>query len=58
MKSGRYPKKPNPRRKYADARFEVCKVCGLDWNVSKLAVIDRRGYLCPKCRRKGGRQKS
>ena len=39
----------DPRRKYEDARFETCKVCGREWNVSKHLVIDWRGYTCPQC---------
>ena len=31
---------------------EVCQECGLDWNVSKQAVIPWYGYKCPICRSK------
>ena len=34
------------------ARYEVCKECGLSWNVSKQAVIPWYGYKCPRCRSK------
>lgn len=49
MNGDRRPK-PNPRRKFADARFETCKVCGLEWNISIKAAIDWHGYTCPRCR--------
>lgn len=44
-------------RQYADeirdgCRYEVCQECGLDWNVSKQAVIPWYGYKCPICRSK------
>lgn len=35
-------------------RFEICRECGLDWNVSINAKIPYNGYLCPACR---GKQK-
>ncbi len=28
-----------------------CIKCGLEWNVSDMAVIPRDGYICPPCRR-------
>lgn len=34
------------------ARYETCRECGLEWNVSKQAVIPWSGYLCPVCRGK------
>ena len=33
-------------------RYEVCQECGLDWNVSKQAVVPWYGYKCPICRSK------
>lgn len=45
-----------PRLKFADARFETCKYCGIDWNISAKAVIDPNGYLCPRCRDKRRRE--
>ena len=36
----------------ATAAAEVCQECGLDWNVSKQAVIPWYGYKCPICRSK------
>lgn len=33
-------------------RFETCRECGLEWNVSKTAKIPFKGYLCPICRGK------
>ena len=33
-------------------RFETCRECGLEWNVSITAKIPFNGYLCPKCREK------
>lgn len=41
-----------PRRKYENARFEKCKVCGQSWNVSKDMKLDWRGYICPRCKYK------
>lgn len=35
-----------------NARYETCKECGLEWNVSKQAVIPWYGYRCPWCRAK------
>ena len=34
------------------ARYETCRECGLEWNVSKQAAIPWSGYLCPVCRGK------
>ena len=33
-------------------RYEVCKECGLSWNVSKQLEIPWYGYRCPYCRSK------
>lgn len=30
---------------------QMCVKCGLEWNVSDLAVIPCSGYICPPCRR-------
>ena len=30
-------------------RYEKCRECGKEWNVSKLAEIPLNGYLCPRC---------
>lgn len=49
MNGNRKPR-PGPSRRYADARFEICKGCGRDWNVSVKARIGRDGYRCPGCR--------
>lgn len=38
------------KRRNPDARYEICKGCGLEWNVAKTAVVDWKGYLCPNCR--------
>lgn len=38
-------------------RYEICRECGLDWNVSKNAVIPAKGYLCPRCSQKSGNAK-
>lgn len=38
------------QKRFEDARYETCKVCGSEWNVSKDARIDWRGYMCPRCR--------
>lgn len=29
---------------------QICVKCGLDWSVSKYAVIPYSGYKCPHCR--------
>lgn len=34
------------------ARYETCRECGLEWNVSRQAAIPWSGYLCPRCRGK------
>ncbi len=33
-------------------RYEICRKCGFDWNVSRQAKISQSGYLCPECRNK------
>lgn len=30
-------------------RYETCRECGLEWNVSKQKVLPLNGYLCPRC---------
>lgn len=52
MKGNRRPK-PRPMKRSPGARYETCKVCGLDWNISIKTVIGKRGYRCPRC---SGRQ--
>lgn len=32
-------------------RYETCRECGQEWNVSKTAIIPHNGYICPRCRR-------
>lgn len=54
MNGNRKPR-PSPGNRHADARFEICKGCGRDWNVSIKAKISQDGYLCPRCR--GSRRK-
>ncbi len=39
-------------RRMTGARYETCRECGLEWNVSKQAAIPWSGYLCPICRGK------
>ena len=48
MNGDRKPENPKDRKREG-ARYETCKDCGLEWNVSRQAVIDWRGYLCPRC---------
>jgi hypothetical protein len=43
---------PQPSRRREGARYETCRECGLEWNVSVKAEIPLGGYLCPKCRAK------
>ena len=33
-------------------RYEICRKCGFDWNVSKQTRIPQDGYLCPVCMNK------
>lgn len=40
---------PQPSRKREGARYEKCRECGLEWNVSKRKEITPSGYLCPRC---------
>lgn len=40
--------KPEGRRREG-ARFEVCRSCRLEWNVSIGMVLPKDGYICPKC---------
>lgn len=51
MNDTRKPAEPRKPERREGARYETCNMCGLDWNVSIYALIDWRGYLCPKCRR-------
>lgn len=30
-------------------RYETCRECGLEWNVSKYQEIPPGGYICPWC---------
>lgn len=30
-------------------RFEVCEICGREWNVSRKLRLPREGYICPGC---------
>lgn len=32
-----------------EGRYEICRRCGLKWNVSALQKIPQEGYLCPEC---------
>lgn len=46
------------KRKHRDGyRYEVCRKCGDEWNISRGQYIPLTGYLCPVCTyvRKGGR---
>ena len=38
------------------ARYETCRECGLDWNVSKQKKITPNGYQCPRCWQKNRNQ--
>lgn len=35
----------------AKQRYEKCKKCGSEWNVSINAKIPKKGYVCPNCRK-------
>ena len=48
--NGDRSERPDPRKKFADARYETCKVCGREWNISTMTVIGCHGYTCPGCR--------
>ena len=37
------------RRKNPQARYEICKDCGREWNISIEQKIPLGGYLCPHC---------
>lgn len=50
MSDSRRPAEPRKPTRREGTRYETCKDCGLEWNVSKQLVIDWRGYLCPRCR--------
>jgi hypothetical protein len=43
-----FKRKPDVRK--PGLRYEPCKKCGEQWNVSANAQIPSYGYLCPKCR--------
>ena len=36
-------------READEPRYEVCRKCGMSWNVSADLRIADSGYLCPKC---------
>lgn len=31
-------------------RYETCRCCGMEWNVSRKMRMPKRGYVCPRCR--------
>ena len=33
----------------AGSRYEICVICGLEWNVPKDLRIHYPGYICPHC---------
>lgn len=37
------------KRKRPGHRYEICKDCGREWNISLKATVYPGGYLCPKC---------
>lgn len=41
--------KTKQTRRREGARYETCRECGLEWNVSKNTAIHRNGYICPHC---------
>ena len=47
-------RKPSPRTssRYTGARYEICRRCGQNWNVSAGMQLSAGGYLCPHCCRK------
>ena len=38
-------------------RYERCKVCKENWNISIEAKIPKSGYVCPKCRMKSEKKR-
>ena len=42
-------KQPKTQRRIPGARYETCRECGMEWNVSRLAPIPPGRYLCPVC---------
>lgn len=50
--------KTRPRPKRPGLRYETCRVCLNEWNVSKYTVVKASGYICPKCRDKQIRSKT
>lgn len=45
-------KRERDHSRNSGARYETCKECGREWNVSIKAEIPWTGYLCPQCREK------
>ena len=39
----------NNSRKREGLRYETCRECGNEWNVSRLLILPPSGYLCPVC---------
>lgn len=52
MNTDKTKQTPRPSRKREGARYETCRECGLEWNVSKQKEIPPSGYLCPRCSEK------
>lgn len=42
-------KQHREKPKIPGLRYETCRECGQEWNVSKKAAIPWYGYRCPVC---------
>lgn len=40
---------PQPSGKREGARYETCRECKREWNISRYQEIPLDGYLCPRC---------
>lgn len=58
MNTDKKKQTPQPPRKREGARYETCRGCGLEWNISKQTVTPPSGYLCPHCWSKNRNKKT
>ncbi len=38
-------------------RYEICVICGKEWNVPKDLRLPQSGYVCPHCASKAARDR-
>ena len=55
MKSGISSSGRTDRR---DGRYEICRICGMEWNVSAETAFRPGDYTCPACTKKKRRDEA